>query len=103
MAEIQGRKPEVLHLIGGGGCNRLLNQFAANATGLPVVVGPFEATAAGNIIIQMIALGDLSSVAEGRELVRRSFPTETFVPQDTAVWDEHFRRYAAKLATSSTS
>ena len=103
LAEIQGRKPEVLHLIGGGGCNRLLNQFAANATGLPVIVGPFEATAAGNVIMQMIALGDLSSVAEGRELIRRSFPTETFVPQDTAVWDEHFRRYATKLATNSVN
>ncbi|HEX9114565.1 MAG TPA: rhamnulokinase family protein [Anaerolineae bacterium] len=93
LAEVQGRRPEWLYLIGGGGYNRLLNQFAANATGLPVSVGPFEATAAGNMIMQMIALGDLSGVAEGRELICRSFPTETFVPQDTAMWDEHVRRY----------
>lgn len=92
LAEIQGRRPDALHLVGGGGGNRLLNQFAANAAGLPVIVGPIEATAAGNILMQMIALGDLADVAEGRELVRRSFPTETYLPQDTAAWDEQFRR-----------
>lgn len=92
LAAIQGRRPDALRLIGGGGRNRLLNQFAANATALPVIVGPIEATAAGNILMQMIALGDLRSVAEGRALVRRSFPTETYAPQDAAVWDEQFRR-----------
>jgi sugar (pentulose or hexulose) kinase len=97
LSEILGRKPDILHIIGGGGRNRLLNQFAANATGLPVIVGPFEATSAGNILVQMIALGDLSNLAEGRELVRRSFPTETYTPQNTGVWNEQYRRYLAKM------
>ena len=96
LSEILERKPEVLHLIGGGGRNRLLNQFAANATGLPVIVGPFEATSAGNILVQMIALGDLFNLAEGRELVRRSFPTETYAPQNTEEWNEKYQWYLAK-------
>jgi rhamnulokinase len=61
LSEILCRKPDVLHIVGGGGQNRLLNQFAANATGIPVKVGPFEATAVGNILVQMIAVGDLAS------------------------------------------
>ena len=93
LAEIRGQKPEVLHILGGGGRNRLLSQFAANATGLPVITGPFEATAAGNIMMQMIALGDLANVAEGRALIRRSFPTETYSSQNTARWQEKYQQY----------
>ena len=96
LSEILERKPELLHIIGGGGRNRLLNQFAANATDLPVIVGPFEATSAGNILVQMIALGDLFNLAEGRELVRRSFPTETYAPQNTEEWNEKYQWYLAK-------
>jgi sugar (pentulose or hexulose) kinase len=100
LSEILGRKPKVVHIIGGGGRNRLLNQFAANATGLPVIVGPFEATSAGNILVQMIILGDLSNLAEGRELVCRSFPTETYTPQNTIVWSEKYRWYLAKMQSA---
>ncbi|MCP4198715.1 MAG: rhamnulokinase [Proteobacteria bacterium] len=92
LSDIQGRKPEVLHIIGGGGRNRLLNQFAANACGLPVIVGPFEATSAGNILMQMVALGDLSNLEEGRALIRRSFSTETNIPQNVRVWNENYLR-----------
>ncbi len=95
LSEILGKKPEVLHILGGGGRNRLLNQFAANAVALPVIAGPAEATAAGNILMQMIALGDLESLSEGRELIRRSFPTETYTPQNTAVWNEKYQQYLA--------
>jgi sugar (pentulose or hexulose) kinase len=100
LSEVLGRKPDVLHVVGGGGRNWLLNQFAANATGLPVIAGPFEATAAGNILGQMIALGDLSCLAEGRALIRRSFPTKTYTPRGTGVWNENYRRYVSRTETA---
>jgi sugar (pentulose or hexulose) kinase len=88
LSEILGHKSELLHLVGGGGRNRLLNQFAADATGLPVVVGPFEATSLGNILMQMVAVGDLSTLEEGRALVAASYPTETYLPTDSGKWVE---------------
>ena len=100
LSRVLGWYPVALHIIGGGGRNRLLNQFAANATGLPVIVGPFEATSGGNILLQMIALGDLSNLAEGRDLVRRSFPTETYSPQNSGVWAENYRWYLAKTQSA---
>ncbi len=73
--------------------NRLLNQFAADAAGRPVVAGPIEATAIGNLLMQMLAVGDIGSLAEGREVVRRSFPTETFEAQETAAWAGAYGRF----------
>ncbi len=84
---------KTVHIVGGGSQNRLLNQFAANATGRPVVTGPIEATAIGNILMQMLAVGQLSSLQEGRAVVRRSFPVETYQPQETAAWTEAYQRY----------
>ncbi len=91
--ELTGRPILVVHIVGGGSQNRLLNQFTANATGRPVVAGPIEATAIGNILMQMLAVGQIKSLAEGRELVRRSFPVETYQPQETGVWEEAYQRF----------
>ena len=79
--ELVGRRIAVLHIVGGGTQNRLLSQLAANAIGRPVVAGPIEATAAGNILMQMLATGAIGSLAEGRAVIRRSFDTERFDPQ----------------------
>jgi rhamnulokinase len=87
-----GRIP-TLHIVGGGTQNRLLSQFAANATGRTVISGPVEATAIGNILMQMLAIGSIGSLEEGREVVRRSFPVETFESEDTAAWDEAYGRF----------
>jgi sugar (pentulose or hexulose) kinase len=84
---------EVMHLIGGGSRNRLLNQFAANAMQVPVVAGPFEATATGNILTQMAAMGELHSLEEAREVAQRSFPTEAFLPCETERWEENYHRF----------
>jgi rhamnulokinase len=81
-----------LHVIGGGARNRLLSQFAANATGLPVVTGPVEATAVGNMLVQAYALGHVSSPAEIRAVVRRSFELERFEPQQTPEWQRAYER-----------
>jgi rhamnulokinase len=78
--------------VGGGVQNRLLSQFAANALGRPVVAGPVEATSAGNVLMQMLAAGDIASLQEGRDLVRDSFQTETYEPRDTDTWEQAFQR-----------
>ncbi|MDL2211090.1 rhamnulokinase, partial [Bacteroides sp. OttesenSCG-928-M17] len=83
----------VLHVIGGGSKNDLLNQFTANSIGLPVVAGPSEATAIGNIMMQAIASGAASNIGEIRRMINRSIPLHSFEPQDKAVWDEAFDKY----------
>jgi rhamnulokinase len=84
-----------IHIIGGGSQNRLLNQFAANATARTVVAGPVEATAIGNVLVQAMALGHLAGLDEARALVRRSFQVETYGPEDVAAWDEAHEHYLA--------
>jgi rhamnulokinase len=91
--ELTQRRMTVVHIVGGGSQNRLLNQFTANASGRPVVTGPSEATAIGNILLQMLALGQIKSLREGRTLVRDSFPVETYEPQDTTAWNEAYGRF----------
>ena len=93
--ELSGKALPVIHIIGGGSRNRLLNQFTADATGCEVIAGPVEATAIGNILMQAIGLGHLSSLEEGRSLVRRSFDVTSFAPQTTPDWDEAYNRYLA--------
>ena len=70
----------MLHIIGGGSKNDFLNRLTADYIGRPVITGPAEGTALGNLIMQMIGEGDLSSVAEGRAMVRRSFDIGTVLP-----------------------
>lgn len=82
-----------LHVVGGGVQNRVLLQFTANAIGRPVWAGPAEATAIGNILGQFLAAGEISSVAEGRELVRAAFPETTYDPSDGDAWDDAYHRY----------
>jgi rhamnulokinase len=85
---------DTLHVIGGGSRNDLLNQWTANAVGLPVVAGPSEATAIGNIMIQAMAKGVVSNVAEMRKEIRGSISLKTYLPQDNADWDTayiHFK------------
>ena len=84
--EISGGKIDVLHIVGGGSRNGLLNQFAANATGKKVIAGPVEATASGNILMQAIAAAQIESLARGRELVAASFDVSEYQPQDTQLW-----------------
>jgi len=73
-----GAKFEALHIVGGGSQNRLLNQLTADACGIPVIAGPSEATAIGNVLAQLVASGAVTDWAQARALARHSFPTETF-------------------------
>jgi rhamnulokinase len=95
LEEILGRRLEPIHIVGGGSQNRLLNQFAADATGRVVVTGPVEATAVGNVIVQMMALGQIGSLEEGRRIVRNSFEVATYEPAGGPEWDEAYGRFLA--------
>ena len=89
---MKGQKIESLNIVGGGIRNRILNEFAANATGRPVITGPVEGAAMGNMLMQAVALGELGGLDDVREVVRRSVETETYEPKDTAVWNEAYER-----------
>jgi sugar (pentulose or hexulose) kinase len=95
LEEVLARRLAPIHVVGGGARNQLLNRFTAGATGRRVVAGPVEATAIGNALVQLMALGHVDSLAEGRQLVRDSFAVETYEPGDGDAWDEAYGRYVA--------
>ena len=93
LEELTGTPVTAIRVIGGGARNRLLNQFTADATGRTVLAGPVEATALGNLALQMVALGMVASIAEARALVARSFPVERFDPIAARRWDVEYPRF----------
>lgn len=96
-----GRVITSVHIIGGGSKNGLLNSFTAEATGIPVLAGPAEATSLGNIAIQAMALGAVKDIAEARALVRASFRPERSEPSGDAAWEKalaRFKEYSAAAA-----
>jgi len=90
---VLGKKFRQIHIAGGGSQNTLLCQFTADATGKRVVAGPVEPTALGNILMQAVALGHVASLAEGRELIRRSFASTSYEPANGAAWDDAYGRF----------
>ncbi len=99
---ILGKPLEVIHIIGGGSKNELLNQLTANITMREVVSGPVEATAAGNLLIQAMGLGELSSLSDIRQIIRRSFPMQHFSPTMSSFWEGNYRKYQQILAYSNS-
>ncbi|MEM1210820.1 MAG: rhamnulokinase family protein [Planctomycetota bacterium] len=93
--EVTGRRAAVLHIVGGGGQNGLLNRMAASAINRPVVVGPFEATALGNGLTQAIGTGALAGLTELRAVVRNSVTPETVEPIDADAFAAQVDRYTA--------
>lgn len=90
--DLSGKRLEPIHIIGGGTKNRLLNQFTADCTGRAVVTGPVEATAIGNVLMQAVALGQLDSINEARDVVRKSFEVESYLPAGRAGWEDAYGR-----------
>lgn len=93
--DILGREISCLHIVGGGSNNLLLNQMAANAVGKPVLAGPREATAIGNLLMQAMTLSEIDSLESLRRIVRASFETIEYLPQNTGQWQDaydHFLR-----------
>lgn len=89
---------EKLHVIGGGSKNPLLNQWTANSIGIPVVAGPSEATAIGNIMIQAKAAGCVETLLEMRQIIGNSVQLDEFKPQNTGEWDEAYKKFIKIIA-----
>lgn len=98
LARTTGKPIKKLYIVGGGCRNHLLNQFTADALNCAVVAGPVEATSIGNIVMQLCALGEIRSLAEGRALVRRSFDTKVFLPKNARAWDDAHARFRKILS-----
>ena len=94
LRQAAGVDPAELHVVGGGARNELLCKWTADAAGLPVLAGPEEATLLGNLLVQAMALGELSTLDEARDVVRASFAPSTYEPDDDAVWQEARERFA---------
>jgi rhamnulokinase len=103
LEQISGRCLSCIHVVGGGIKNQLLCQLTADATGRPVIAGPVEASAIGNLLVQAMALGELSSPVEIRQVVSNSFPTVTYEPQDTSMWNDAYGRYLEILGNDTVS
>ncbi|MGH7127960.1 MAG: FGGY-family carbohydrate kinase, partial [Planctomycetaceae bacterium] len=90
---LTGTPVEVVHVVGGGGRNELLNQFTASACGRPVIAGPVEATVLGNVLVQARTAGELGTLADIRRVVRASCDLQRYEPADATAWQEAFGRF----------
>ena len=94
LRRVTGTDPTVIHIVGGGARNELLCGWTAQATGLPVLAGPEEATVLGNLLVQAMALGEIASLDEARAVVHASFAPARFEPKGSADWREARERFA---------
>ena len=101
LEHVTGTHVHTLRVIGGGARNRVLNQATADATGCRVLAGPVEATALGNVVVQLVALGAVRTVQDGRALVAAACPPEEFTPRQTAAWDDAAERFDAIRARAA--
>lgn len=93
LEQLVGGRLDTVHIVGGGAQNGLLCQMAADACNRRVVAGPIEATAIGNVMMQAVASGDVTSIADAREVIRDSFAVEEYLPRHPAPWDEAYARF----------
>ena len=98
ICEASGQAMKVVHIVGGGSRNDMLNQFTANALGLPVIAGPVEATAAGNIMVQAMALNIVKSLHDTMPIIKQAFPIRKYEPQDTELWNKTYERFKKMIA-----
>jgi rhamnulokinase len=94
LEDILGRKINIIHIVGGGSQNELLNQMTADACGKTVIAGPGEATASGNLLIQAMAMGDIETLAEARAIIRESFEVRQYEPKEGPKWATAYERFA---------
>ncbi|MCM1115355.1 MAG: rhamnulokinase [Clostridium sp.] len=95
ISENTGKNFDVLHMLGGGTKDSFLCQMAADSLGIPVLAGPTEATALGNIILQLIALGDIKNIEEGRALIRTQESVKQYQPENEDVWKNAYKNFCA--------
>ena len=92
-----GHMVDALNVVGGGSQNVLLNRLSASALGKPVIAGPGEATVIGNLLVQAMALGEIGSMSQLRQVVRNSFDTREFEPEKGLDWDAAYARLLALI------
>jgi sugar (pentulose or hexulose) kinase len=97
LEELIGNKIEILHIIGGGSQNKLLNQFTSNILNISVLAGPSEATAIGNILTQALALGEVKDIKDLRRIVRNSFQIIEYTPMDNDKWNDAYNFYLSNI------
>lgn len=90
-----------INVVGGGVRNRLLCQAIADACARPVIAGPEEATALGNIIVQLMARGDIGSLEDGRSVLGRAIGRTEFEPADQRRWQEGYAAFHARLTSEA--
>jgi rhamnulokinase len=93
MEELTGWKFPCVHVIGGGARNTLLNRMAASAMNKPILAGPFEATAIGNLCAQFMAAGEIKSLKEARSIIRSSFKLREYLPENSPAWDAAYVKF----------
>lgn len=101
LQQISDQTIERIHIIGGGCQNKLLNQMCADFTGMDVHAGPIEATAIGNLAMQMIAGGDVKDLNEARGIIRDSFGIDVYTPRKSALIEESYKKFKQLQATAA--
>lgn len=99
IGQLTGTPINAIHVLGGGARNARLNQWLADALDMPVIAGPYEATALGNALIQLVGLGELRSLAEVRSIAQNT-PTQVFSPRTAqlAAWNEAAQRFGTMVS-----
>ena len=95
IGKLTGIQPRIIHVVGGGTKDVFLSQMTADACGIPVCAGPEEATAIGNLLVQLMAAGEAKDLADARAIVAASFTPKYYEPQDTAAWDAAYQTFCA--------
>ena len=93
LEDLTGNPIEVLHIVGGGTQNELLNQLAADAAGKRVLTGPVEATVLGNVLMQAKAAGQISSLDQGRKRIAQSFEMKEYLPKEPEKWRDYLKTF----------
>ena len=101
LEEYTGKHFRSVNIVGGGAKSSLLCRKIADVCGLPVEAGPFDATAYGNVLIQMIAKGVISSVEEGRRMIRNSCEIRRYEPSGTGEWENKYREFKKQMSKSN--
>lgn len=100
ISDVSGTTTKVVNIVGGGTKNPLLNQFTANALGIPVVAGPEEATAVGNLMVQAMGMGIISSMQDAMPLIKKAFPITEYLPTDVREWQAAYDRFKLIVTTA---
>ena len=93
ISKLTGISPRVIHVVGGGTKDGFLSQMTADACGIPVCAGPEEATAIGNLLVQLMAAGEAKNLSDARAIVSSSFTTKYYAPQNTDAWDAAYQTF----------